>query len=155
MIISLFWGNPNNLHPSITLLSSCISKPLIFPHQLNHWDQTVWFYLILGENKHKVCGEDAFLGTSPNINMHTCVTESQMEPCGATDIPIHGRRHNINQIPAVSENAQVIKTTNQSNHQCSKYHLTLISLLSVTVCVAIAAGITGFLVKYEKHAGES
>ncbi len=39
MIISLLWGNPNNIHPSITLLSSCISKPLIFCHQLNQWDQ--------------------------------------------------------------------------------------------------------------------
>ncbi len=103
--------------------------------------------------KHKVCGEDGILTTSQD--MYTCVIDSQMEPGVATDIPIHGRRHTFNQIAAISENAQVVKTTNQSNHRFCKRHLTLIALLSVTVCVTIATGITGVLVKYKKRAGKS
>ncbi len=39
MIISLLWGNPNNTHSSIILLSSCISQLLIDSHQSNQWDQ--------------------------------------------------------------------------------------------------------------------
>ncbi len=108
---------------------------------------------IQSENQYQVYGEDVI--TSQDMDMHICVTESQMEPCGATDIPIHGRRHTINQIPAVSENDQADKTTNQSNCQCSKRHFTLIALLSVTVCVAIATGTSGFLLKYTKHRGRS
>ncbi len=108
---------------------------------------------IQSDSQYQGCGEDVII--SQDMDMHICLTESQMEPGVATDIPVHGRRHTINRIPAVSKNDQVVKTTNQSNYQCSKRHLTLIALLSVTVCVAIAAGIMGFVVKYPKHIGMS
>ncbi len=108
---------------------------------------------IQSHTQHQVYGEDVI--TSQDMDMHICVTEIQMEPGVATDVPIHGRTHNVNQIQAVYENDKADKTTNQSNCQCSKRHFTLIALLSVTVCVAIATGISGFLLKYTKHRGRS
>ncbi len=43
-------GNHNNIHDSVTLLSRCISKLLIFPTSWTSEIKIVWLYHILGKN---------------------------------------------------------------------------------------------------------